>query len=89
VWSVYRRTAPSTRFPADCFRGDTGATDHPLFVKPDRPLGVGDVMEQMRDQFEGTPYDMMKGSTRGPSAVTTGSESSCGPSTASPSCGSG
>ena len=32
----------------------------PLFVKPDRKLGVKDVADAMRDHYEGTPMDMTK-----------------------------
>jgi len=66
VWSVYRRVAPSANFSDAWFRGEEGAEDYPLFIKPDRPLAVGDVMGLMRDHFEGTPYDMTKGVDAGP-----------------------
>jgi dipeptidase len=66
VWSLYRRAAPGREFSADFFRGKEGAEDYPLFIKPDRPLSVHDVMELMRDHYEGTPYDMTKGLDAGP-----------------------
>ncbi|QEH36190.1 Dipeptidase A [Aquisphaera giovannonii] len=66
VWSVYRRAAPSRDFSDAWFRGEPGAEDYPLFIKPDRPLSVGDAMALMRDHFEGTPYDMTKGADAGP-----------------------
>ncbi len=67
VWSVCRRAAPSQKFSDAFFRGeDETAEDYPLFVKPDTPLGVKDVMDLMRDHYEGTPYDMTKGVDAGP-----------------------
>ena len=66
VWSLYRRAAPSREFTPDYFRGVAGAEDYPLFVKPDKPLSVHDVMELMRDHYEGTPFDMTKGLDAGP-----------------------
>jgi dipeptidase len=66
VWSIYRRAAASAGFSDDFFRGRDGAEDYPLFIKPDQPLSVRDVMELMRDHFEGTPYDMTKGVDAGP-----------------------
>ena len=66
VWSIYRRSAPLQEFSDAYFRGKEGAEDYPLFVKPDKPLGVADVMALMRDHYEGTPYDMTKGLDAGP-----------------------
>jgi dipeptidase len=66
VWSIYRRSAPSQNFSDAYFRGAPGADDYPLFIKPDKPLSVQDVMALMRDHYEGTPYDMTKGVDAGP-----------------------
>lgn len=66
VWSIYRRAAASQNFSDAYFRGKDGAEDYPLFIKPDRPLAVSDVMALMRDHYEGTPYDMTKGLDAGP-----------------------
>lgn len=66
VWSIYRRSAASQNFSDAYFRGKDGAEDYPLFIKPDAPLAVSDVMALMRDHFEGTPYDMTKGVDAGP-----------------------
>ncbi|MFV0520856.1 MAG: dipeptidase [Mangrovibacterium sp.] len=38
----------------------------PLWVKPDKKLTVKDVMEMMRDHYEGTPLDMTKDLGAGP-----------------------
>jgi dipeptidase len=66
VWSIYRRSAKSKEFSDAYFRGKSGAEDYPLFIKPDAPLSVSDVMALMRDHYEGTPYDMTKGLDAGP-----------------------
>lgn len=66
VWSVYRRVCPNTTFSDDFHRGVAGASDYPLFIKPEKKLSVQDVMALMRDHFEGTPYDMTKGPSAGP-----------------------
>ncbi|WP_165229629.1 dipeptidase [Aquisphaera insulae] len=66
VWSICRRAAPSQNYSDAYFRGAEGAEDYPLFVKPDKPLAVSDVMALMRDHYEGTPYDMTKGIDAGP-----------------------
>ncbi len=66
VWSIYRRSAVSQNFSDAFFRGQEGAEDYPLFIKPDKPLAVADVMALMRDHYEGTPYDMTKGVDAGP-----------------------
>jgi dipeptidase len=66
VWSIYRRSCPAQNFSDRFFRGEDGTEDYPLFVKPDSLLSVHDVMELMRDHYEGTPYDMTKGVDAGP-----------------------
>jgi Dipeptidase len=38
----------------------------PLWIKPDQKLGVKEVMELMRDHYEGTPMDMTKDLGAGP-----------------------
>ena len=38
----------------------------PLWVKPDKPLSLRDLQEDMRDHFEGTPLDMTSDMTAGP-----------------------
>jgi dipeptidase len=66
VWNVFRRVAPSLALPADMVRGLPNQPRLPLWVKPDRPLAVRDVMELMRDHFEGTPFDLSQGVGAGP-----------------------
>ncbi len=38
----------------------------PLWVKPTKPVSVKDVMEMMRDHYQGTPLDMTNDPGRGP-----------------------
>ena len=38
----------------------------PLWVRPDKPLSLRDLQEDMRDHFEGTPLDMTADMTAGP-----------------------
>ncbi|MDD4933977.1 MAG: C69 family dipeptidase [Methylacidiphilaceae bacterium] len=69
VWSVFRRAAPSLKLSSDWVMGVRGARPLPFSVKPDRKLSVSDVMELMRDHFEGTELDMTKGVGAGPFAL--------------------
>ncbi len=69
VWSFYRRAAPSRQFCLDYVRGDVKAEPLPLWIKPDKKLSVRDVMELMRDHFEGTEFDLSVGIGAGPFAL--------------------
>ncbi len=66
VWSMFRRAAPSLNLSADYIQGVKNATPLPLWIKPDHKLSVRDVMELMRDHFEGTPLDMTQDLGAGP-----------------------
>ena len=66
VWSIFRRSAPSMNLSPDFQRGVEGADPYPLWIKPDRKLSLKDVMNLMRDHYEGTPFDMTKGMEAGP-----------------------
>jgi dipeptidase len=66
VWSMFRRCAPSLELKPDFQRGVKGIDPYPLWIKPDRKLSLQDVMNVMRDHYEGTPYDMTKGVDAGP-----------------------
>jgi len=58
VWSGFRRAAPSLNLPSDYACAVPGSEPLPLWIKPDHKLSVRDVMELMRDHYEGTPLDM-------------------------------
>ena len=66
VWSLFRRAAPSQNFSIDYVKAVKGAKPLPLFIKPDQKLDVRDVMQLMRDHFEGTEFDMTKDVGAGP-----------------------
>jgi dipeptidase len=61
VWSMFRRSAPSMNLSPDFQRGVKGANPYPLWIKPDKKLSLHDVMNIMRDHYEGTDFDMTKG----------------------------
>lgn len=50
----------------DYAKGENLENRFPLWVKPDKKLGVRDVMELMRDYYQGTPMDMSKDAGAGP-----------------------
>jgi len=66
VWSMFRRAAPSLQLSMDYVKGVKGAKPLPLWIKPDHKLSVHDVMELMRDHFEGSDFDMTKDIGAGP-----------------------
>ncbi len=66
VWSMFRRVAPSLNLSSDFIKGVDGAQPMPLWIKPDKKLSVRDVMELMRDHFEGSELDMTRGVGAGP-----------------------
>ena len=66
IWSIFRRSAPSQNLSSDFFRAIEGAEPYPLFIVPDKKVTVHDVMQLMRDHYEGTPWDMTKGVDAGP-----------------------
>ncbi|MBU8921582.1 MAG: C69 family dipeptidase, partial [Bacteroidales bacterium] len=66
VYAMFNRAAPSLNLSMDFVKGVAGAEPMPLFIKPDRKLSVHDIMEFMRDHFEGTDFDMTKDVGAGP-----------------------
>jgi len=66
VYSMFNRAAPSLHLSMDYVKGVEGAEPLPLWVKPDKKLSVHDVMQLMRDHFEGTDWDMTKDVGAGP-----------------------
>ncbi len=69
VWNFFRRITPESR-QMDAYKdyalGIQPAEPMPLFIKPDRKLSARDVMELMRDHFEGTEMDMTQDIGAGP-----------------------
>ena len=66
VYAMFNRAAPSLEMSMDFVKGVEGAEPMPLWIKPDRKLSVHDIMEFMRDHFEGTEFDMTKDIGSGP-----------------------
>jgi len=66
VWSIFRRAAPSMNLSPDYFRAVPGAEPYPLWIKPDEKISFTDVIDLMRDHFEGTDFDMTQGVDAGP-----------------------
>lgn len=66
VWSIFRRAAPEQVFSSDFHRGKEGAQRYPLYIFPKEKLSLENVMDLVRDHYEGTEMDMTKGSEAGP-----------------------
>ncbi len=66
VWSMFRRVNRGCDRYFPYVKGVDGAEQLPLWVKPDKKVTVHDVMELMRDHFEGTELDLSKGVGAGP-----------------------
>ncbi|MDD4190673.1 MAG: C69 family dipeptidase [Mangrovibacterium sp.] len=74
VWSGFRKVTPGMDLYLEYAKGDIRHDNEnkfasnrlPLWVKPDKKLSVKDVMEMMRDHFEGTELDMTRDLGAGP-----------------------
>ncbi len=66
VWSMFRRVTDGMDKYKDYAMGFNLKNRMPLWVKPKKKLTVRDVMELMRDHFEGTDMDMTKDVGAGP-----------------------
>ena len=66
VFSVFNRIAPGMERYQAYAMGDPAAERLPLWVKPATTLNTREVMELMRDHFEGTPMDMTHDVGAGP-----------------------
>ncbi|MEW5807117.1 MAG: C69 family dipeptidase [Acidobacteriota bacterium] len=66
VWEMFNRVASSLKISSDYVKGVLGSQPLPLWIKPDKKLSVHDVMELMRDHFEGTEFDLTKDIGAGP-----------------------
>lgn len=65
VWSLFRRCNPGMDKYISYIRGES-LDRMPLYIKPDKKLSVHDVMNLMRDHYQGTELDMTKGIAAGP-----------------------
>ena len=69
VWSFYRRHSDPAVIDGylPFLGGDMSTIDHlPLWIKPDAPVSVRDIMADMRDHYEGTALDMTADMSAGP-----------------------
>ena len=71
VWSFYRHHSDPAEMDAylPFLNGNTEVIDHlPLWIKPVAPVSVRDLMNDMRDHYEGTALDMTADVSAGPCA---------------------
>lgn len=66
VWAMFRRITDGMDKYLEYIKGDVTKERLPLYVKPKQKLSVHDVMELMRDHFEGTFFDMNNDIGAGP-----------------------
>ncbi|MCR4965126.1 MAG: C69 family dipeptidase [Bacteroidales bacterium] len=69
VWSFFRHHSSHDEMDKylPYINGEFDVCDHlPLWIKPDKPLSLRDLQNDMRDHFEGTPLDMTADMTAGP-----------------------
>lgn len=67
VWSFFRHHRTDMDQYLPYINGEFDKCNAlPLWVKPDKPLTLRDVMADMRDHYEGTPLDMTADMTAGP-----------------------
>jgi dipeptidase len=64
VWRLQSRMAPSRKQSPWVTDGFT--KQYPFSIKPDKKLGVRDVMNLYRDYYQGTEFDQSQGITAGP-----------------------
>lgn len=69
VWSGFRKVADGMDAYTDYATGHNLENRLPLWVKANRKLAVSDVMDMMRDYYQGTPLDMTQDIGAGPNKV--------------------
>jgi dipeptidase len=69
VWSGFRKVADGMDAYADYAKGENLKNRLPLWVEVNRKLMVQDVMNMMRDYYQGTDLDMTKDFGAGPNHV--------------------
>ena len=58
VWSIFNHFCNNMSQYIDYAMGNNLNGEMPLYMKPNRKLTVKDVMNAMRDHYEGTPFDI-------------------------------
>ncbi len=66
VYAMYNRVNPDMKRYEAYAMGDIHAERLPLWIQPDHKIDVHEVMNLMRDHFEGTPMDMTQDVGAGP-----------------------
>lgn len=66
VYAFFNRIASGMKKYEEYAMGHDLKNRMPLWIKPDRPLSVHDMMDLMRDHYEGTSMDMTKDVGAGP-----------------------
>ncbi len=66
VYAMFNRVADGMKQYEAYAMGDPKAKRLPLWIQPDHKISVHEVMELMRDHFEGTPMDMTHDVGAGP-----------------------
>lgn len=74
VWSFFRRFSDDMEQYFDYATGKTFVATHgadagtpmPLYIRPNHKVGVQELKDCMRDQYEGTPLDITHGTDAGP-----------------------
>ncbi len=69
VWSFFKEVNGDMMQYLDYAMGDNLINRMPLYIKPNRVLGVDDIAAAMRDHYEGTPMDMTKDAGAGAYAL--------------------
>lgn len=62
VWRIQSVAAPSLNLPHS---SDVWGSDYPMSVKPDQPMSLSDIKRLLRDNFEGTEFDLTVGLAAG------------------------
>ena len=66
VWAMFRRVNSQMEKYADYAKGENLSNRMPLWIKPDKKVSVQELMNLMRDHYEGTDLDMSKDMGAGP-----------------------
>ncbi|OQR93418.1 peptidase [Achlya hypogyna] len=65
LWRIFDVAAPSQGFKPELAHHATVPT-YPFSIKPDKKIAARDVMDLLRDHYEGTPFDLTQGLDAGP-----------------------
>lgn len=68
VWSFYRMMNPEMDKYISYIKGES-KDPMPLYIKPSKKVALADVIQGMRDHYEGTPLDMTQDPGAGPYKV--------------------